>query len=1185
MQTKYRTCLVAEILVLIFSCGALIASDSNEIKVVIERNVPVPMRDGTILRADVHRPDRGGPYPVLVRRTPYWRIRSFDQFVKAGYIVVCQFARGRYGSGGRFESMCRFETHDAEDGYDTVEWAAKLRGSTGKVGTFGNSLEALYQWRLAALDPPSLVATSAISVAGRLWDAEKPCALRPGARMEWLQRLAFDMRRRAGLPGVGTEFEYEYLRKEESDKWTNWLPLSDLPQDFFAYETDTLKSWLRDPHADPWRLDEGCKDITVPNLDMVGWYDFANGDMLLYRTMVKEAKTETARKDSRIIMGPWGHTGLGMRRSGPIDFGRDAVLDISQLQIRWFDHWLKGIENGVEIEAPVKIFVMGDNEWRDEQHWPLQRTEEMIFFITSEERANTPSGDGKLVIARPGSSASDAYVYDPADPVPTPFGAQIPRATDQRFLADRDDILVYQTDVLTERVEVTGNPSVELYAASSAPDTDWFVRLIDVSPDGLSRDVSSGMVRARYRDGFEDPKLIRPGEIVKYTIRMDPTSNAFLPGHRIRLDVTSSDFPNFDRNHNTAANQYADGVLVTAHQAIYHGGEYATRVILPRVPNQTVHRTARDESGPTTESAKDQCSLHRAAAVGDVERINALLSGKADIDEIDDMGVSALYYAVEAGKIETVEFLLKAGADINAGIWPPLYAAVDTRNAALAEYLLVRGGDLRPSLFWSPLAQAANSGSAEIVELFIDAGADVNAGEPRGWSKAIRQDRVEILGLFMREGLDMNNEDQNGMTPLVTAVIREETEIIELLRANGAQIDHRNDLYGFTALHYAARFGKRKSAEALIAHGADIAAKDKWDYQPIHWAAYHDRPEIIELLIAKGADVNAKTSLSQTPLELAIPRRNTKTIEVLSKYNNDTDSDKPYVVLERGDVRAVIVNNEPVNDDVLPGHRGGYSGVASLTHRVRDKNLFVPFYAGLNFEHIHDGTNQPRDILFEPRRAPMQIKRIDEYTAELYQPLTPHWQLESWLRYKLLEDGVIEMTLECVPRVRTFKNDYIGLFFASYINKPESLDIHFLGRPANDSSAEARWIRGVTPEHGTLPTHLAVDDNRKFAHDPNFPLTLVFNKSNYRYTEPWYYGVSGGMAFVLMFRPEDNVRFSQSPSGGGKGNPAWDFQWFVPQYKVGQRYRFVMRAMYLPFESRRQIIRATAPHRAALARQ
>jgi hypothetical protein len=177
------------------------------------------------------------------------------------------------------------------------------------------------------------------------------------------------------------------------------------------------------------------------------------------------------------------------------------------------------------------------------------------------------------------------------------------------------------------------------------------------------------------------------------------------------------------------------------------------------------------------------------------------------------------------------------------------------------------------------------------------------------------------------------------------------------------------------------------------------------------------------------------------------------------------------------------------------------------------------------------------------------------------------------------------MTLECIPRARTFKNDYIGLFFASYIHQPESLDIHFRGRPADDADAKPRWIRGVTPAHGTLATHLSVDDDRRFAHDAEFPLTLVFNRSNHRYSKPWYYGVSHGMALALMFRPGDRVRLSQSPSGGGPGNPAWDFQWFIPRYQVGQRYRFVMRAMYLPFESPEQLLRATAPHGAALQQQ
>jgi hypothetical protein len=184
-----------------------------------------------------------------------------------------------------------------------------------------------------------------------------------------------------------------------------------------------------------------------------------------------------------------------------------------------------------------------------------------------------------------------------------------------------------------------------------------------------------------------------------------------------------------------------------------------------------------------------------------------------------------------------------------------------------------------------------------------------------------------------------------------------------------------------------------------------------------------------------------------------------------------------------------------------------------------------------------------------------------------------------------LDDGAIEMTLECIPRARTFKNGYIGLFFASYIHRPESLDIHFLGHAEAEDASKMRWIRGVTPKHGTLSTHLAASDFRQFKHDSDFPLSLVFNHSDHRYREPWYYGVSHGMALVLMFRQCDQVRLTQSPSGGGKGNPAWDFQWFIPGYEVGRRYRFVMRTMYVPFESPEQIRKAIAKHRAALDRR
>lgn len=291
--------------------------------------------------------------------------------------------------------------------------------------------------------------------------------------------------------------------------------------------------------------------------------------------------------------------------------------------------------------------------------------------------------------------------------------------------------------------------------------------------------------------------------------------------------------------------------------------------------------------------------------------------------------------------------------------------------------------------------------------------------------------------------------------------------------------------------------------------------------------------------------------------------------------------DKPYHRLVRGDIELVIVNNEAVDDEVLPAHRAGYGGIARLTHAQRPENLFVPNYAGMNFEHIHDGTTQPREVLFEPRNAPLELRVIDPFTVELYQAPTPTWGLESCQRFRLLEDGVIEMAFECIPHRASFRNGYIGLFWASYIHQPESLDIHFPGQPT-DGSTEPRWVRAITPSHGVLATHVSTTDDRSFPHDADFPLTLVFGMSNLRYTEPWYYGISHGLAFAQMFRRRDEIRFSQSPSGGGHGNSAWDFQFLIPDYQVRQRYQFVARAAYLPFASTQQLESATERHRRIL---
>lgn len=285
---------------------------------------------------------------------------------------------------------------------------------------------------------------------------------------------------------------------------------------------------------------------------------------------------------------------------------------------------------------------------------------------------------------------------------------------------------------------------------------------------------------------------------------------------------------------------------------------------------------------------------------------------------------------------------------------------------------------------------------------------------------------------------------------------------------------------------------------------------------------------------------------------------------------------KPYAVLRRGPVEIVVVTNEAVDDEVLPKHRAGYSGIARLTHKNQPRSLFVPPYAGLNFEHILDGKAETeRRIQFEPRNHPMELRRIHRHGVELCQTATFHHGLASCQRYELLPDGVIQLTIEVRPERSSYPNGYINLFWASYIDQPESLDIHFPG-------ANGGWTRGITPEHGVRSTHVAANDHRKFAHDEPFPLTLVFSLSGERYREPWYYAVARGMAFVQMFRPSDGVRLTQSPSGGGKGNPAWDFQYFVENPAVGQVTRFQMRAAYLPFESPEQVERATRKHRVAL---
>ena len=281
------------------------------------------------------------------------------------------------------------------------------------------------------------------------------------------------------------------------------------------------------------------------------------------------------------------------------------------------------------------------------------------------------------------------------------------------------------------------------------------------------------------------------------------------------------------------------------------------------------------------------------------------------------------------------------------------------------------------------------------------------------------------------------------------------------------------------------------------------------------------------------------------------------------KYTEPADH---TVTLRRGPVIAVIVDNEGFGEH----HRAGYNGIASLTHDKRPENVFVPLYAGLNLEHYYDGSNVAGERVFEPRSAPMHLRVIDEHAVELYQPPTPTWKVESCTRFTIEDDATVRMRFECIPRVKVFKHGYIGVFWASYIDRPESKEIYFLGR--EKGGAGERWIDASTPAHGVDAGHVPADDTRVFKKDDDFPPgMLMFSRSKYEYTQPFYYGVSHGMALVYMFRPQDRIIFTQSPTGGGPTNPAWDFQWFIEDYEVGKAYSFEMCLAYVPFESPEQI--------------
>jgi uncharacterized protein len=539
------------------------------------------MRDGVKLRATIFRPDAAGAFPAVLLRTPYGRPQTgFERYVRAGYAVVTQDSRGRYASEGEWVPFTEEHTGDAEDGYDSVEWLAAQPWCNGRVGTLGASYNAWMQWMLAKLRPPHLVAMCAYTIPLELTQVDWPGGFRPGRRIKWwLTTMAPDLRRRAGMPPPHTP---EQARKawdegiEGEGHWIGFLPwkrfTDHLPPGLARYARD----WLADPGRRAWKFDQVHAQVEVPNLDISGWYDHCNGSIQHLALMQANGRSAQAREGTRLIIGPWNHPGLGQRQTGDIDFGPQAEVDLSDQIIRFFDHWLKGLDNGAESIDAVRYFCMGTNQWRSASTWPPPSRPLELYFDTGADRpALSPTPAAK--------SGDETYQYDPHNPVPTLWGkAWFTGPADRRQVEHRQDIVIYRSHILEQDIEVAGEPYVVLYASSSAPDTDFFARLVDEHSDGeQALEICYGMVRARHRHGLERDELLKPFEVTEFRLQLGPTACRFAAGHRIRLEITSSDFPNHDRNHNTGGDDLNETQLAVAAQRIFHSPEQHSRLVLP----------------------------------------------------------------------------------------------------------------------------------------------------------------------------------------------------------------------------------------------------------------------------------------------------------------------------------------------------------------------------------------------------------------------------------------------------------------------------------------------------------------------------------------------------------------------------------------------------------------------------
>ncbi len=542
-------------------------------------NVLTPMRDGVRLAANLYLPEKEGKYPVILIRTPYGKGREQQDalyFAARGYAVLVQDVRGRNDSDGEWYPW----VNEGNDGYDTIEWAAKQPWSNGKVVTYGASYLGMDQWQAAGQDPPHLSAMVPIVAPADPYFG----VFHPGGAFEYATMLTWNFinsRRTDLLPAIPLVKWPDVFRH---------LPISETAA-FSGNETTYYHDWIehntRDAYWAKMSWSSAATKTHVPVFNVAGWFDiFHAGGLENYRNLMQHSPPDV-RNAHRLLVGPWAHGGP-TQKLGDVDFGRAAAVDMRAKVVLWLDRYVKGEWNRADYDPPIELFFLGANEWRPEKSWPPPGVIAQRLYLRSQGNAAGQHGSGRLTANPPISEPPDAYTFDPQNPVPTAGGATCcdPRLVpwgpvNQNPVETRSDVLVYTSEPLESDQTVAGDTEAHLFASSSARDTDWSVRLVDVAPDGTALKLTDGILRARFRDSYEDPKLLEPGKVYEFVIRLAPIAAVFKKGHRIRVDVTSSDFPRYSRNTNTGGIPELETRFQTAKQTIYHDRARSSYIVLP----------------------------------------------------------------------------------------------------------------------------------------------------------------------------------------------------------------------------------------------------------------------------------------------------------------------------------------------------------------------------------------------------------------------------------------------------------------------------------------------------------------------------------------------------------------------------------------------------------------------------